>query len=296
MHLIALLAGIVTCDADATADEPPMLVNQGLSGSWYEPATSGQGFALEVVPSSNTMVAYWYTYLQGGNGREWYFSQGSINGDTTNLLVYRAEGGVFDQPDPVLLEEVGTLNLTFTDCLTVEAEYVIEADDFSGIIPLQRLTPDIRCESLRAAAHSTFVTNVERWLDAQGLWLFEGCVELGASESHGDERFWFEGATLRFEIEHFNMAGCQGQIDLQEMSFEMTRVGHAMALLDGQSVISNRVVLKDSTNGQEVKQTFYFEQVGDVDRMAHGNFDSGNDLSGYPREFHNLAFEFQPGE
>ena len=150
-----------------------------------------------------------------------------------------------------------------------------------------RSLPALIHESARSGDVSPF---------AQGLWLFEGCVDLGANESHGDERFWFEGNQLRFEIEHYNQAGCQGPMDLQEMRFEVNRVGHGLALYDGQPVIANRTELIDPDSGEEVKQIWYFDDSGDVPRMAHGNFSSGNDILGYPREFHTETFTFQVEE
>ena len=50
----------------APAQLPPMVVNYGLAGSWFEPETSGQGVIFDIVPSVNQMAAYWFTYPESG--------------------------------------------------------------------------------------------------------------------------------------------------------------------------------------------------------------------------------------
>ena len=73
--------------AQASAEAPPMLINLGAGGGWYEPATNGQGFALDVVPESNQLVAYWFTYPETAGGREWYVALYDI-GDLTREPAY----------------------------------------------------------------------------------------------------------------------------------------------------------------------------------------------------------------
>jgi len=70
---------LVSISSIAGAEEPPMLINFGVSGSWYEPATSGQGFVFDVTPSNNLMAAYWFTFPVEGGEREWYLAAGVIN-------------------------------------------------------------------------------------------------------------------------------------------------------------------------------------------------------------------------
>jgi len=77
---------------------------QGLTGSWYEPATSGQGFEVEVFPDfvgpgvGLTQVS-WFTFdtVSGGADRQrWYTLSGSVqNGQpTASLTIYRNSGGI----------------------------------------------------------------------------------------------------------------------------------------------------------------------------------------------------------
>ena len=66
---------LVSISGIAGAEEPPMLINFGVSGSWYEPTTSGQGFVFDVAPSNNLIAAYWFTFPVEGGEREWYLKQ-----------------------------------------------------------------------------------------------------------------------------------------------------------------------------------------------------------------------------
>ncbi len=271
-----------------------MVISHGVSGSWFNPATDGQGFVFDIVPASNTLVAYWFTYNGAGDGREWYIAVGDISGAAANIVVYRVEDGVFDQATAVREVEWGSASVVFSDCTHANLDYQSDLDGVGGIIPLQRLTLDVSCLDTLKQAHITFVTQSNSWLDAQGSWLFEGCVELGPSESHGRELFWFDGAALSFEIDHYNSSSCQGPMDVQSMSFELIRVDKTTAILDGDAVIANRVLLKDTTSSEVVKQIFYFDVSDDTARMAHGNFNATLDAEGYPAELHNPVFLQQP--
>lgn len=45
-------------------------LNQGLSGAWFNPTTSGQGFAVEVNPVNRVIDGGWYTYSEDGSGEQ----------------------------------------------------------------------------------------------------------------------------------------------------------------------------------------------------------------------------------
>ena len=168
-----------------------MVISHAVGGSWYEPATDGQGLILEVVPSTNTLVAYWFTYTPGGDARDWFVAQGDISGPQAALTVYAASGGVFDQPSDVAVIPWGSATVRFDDCSHATFEYASLGAGASGEILLQRLTPEVSCPATLAAAQTTFVTHDNAWLSAEGNWYFEGCVPLGANESHGAEVFIF---------------------------------------------------------------------------------------------------------
>ena len=271
-----------------------MVINHGVSGSWYEPATDGQGFSIETVPASNTMVAYWYTYTITGDGPAWFIAIGDISGATASLTVYETDGGIFDTPSEVSTTPVGSAELVFNDCTSATLDYESSVVTASGSIPLTRLTPDVNCAQSLAAAQTTFVTRQNSWIDGQGEWVFEGCVELGASESHGDELFVFSEDTLHFEIDRYDTADCSGPRTLWIMDFRVERVDKHSSMLDGQEVITNGVVLVDAVSGDQTKQVFYFDVSGPIPLMTHGTLDSPPDAEGFPSELPELFFELSP--
>ena len=248
------------------------------------------GAVVEAVPASNSLVAYWFTYTPAGDARDWLVAQGDISGPEAALTVYQASGGVFDQPSQVALNPWGEATVRFTDCTNAVFDYASTGGDATGQILLQRLSPDVDCQATLAAAQTTFVTHRNAWLSAEGDWFFEGCVQLGDSESHGAEVFSFAEDTLHFEIENYASTDCSGPMTLQVMDFQVQRMDKQLATLDGEPVIANRVSLVDPDSGQSVKQLFYFDDRGQSVRMTHGILDGPQDEDGFPAELHTLFF------
>ncbi len=60
---LARLTPNVTCSASAAR---PTNSDFALSGNWFDPATSGQGFAIEVNPVAPILFFSWYTYAANG--------------------------------------------------------------------------------------------------------------------------------------------------------------------------------------------------------------------------------------
>jgi hypothetical protein len=111
------------------------------SGNWFNPATSGQGLVIDVVPSQTTIVATWYTYApqseaQSGEASErWFYIQaGYTPGDLnlTGLPIYAAHGGAFDDPKPISFTQVGTADMTFTSCEAMTLHYAFTQGEFAG--------------------------------------------------------------------------------------------------------------------------------------------------------------------
>ena len=85
----------------------PDLNQHGLTGSWYEPATSGQGIEVEVYPDlssgmGSTFVS-WFTYdaVSGGaDHQRWYTAYGPVVTGQPNALltIYQNTGGNFNAP------------------------------------------------------------------------------------------------------------------------------------------------------------------------------------------------------
>jgi plastocyanin len=125
-------------------------INQGIGGAWYEPATAGQGFVLDVEPASRFLFVAWFTYdvpaagnapKLGAPEHRWFTAQGTYNGDTADLQVFQTSGGAFDVPRTTTTAAVGTLQLRFDSCTAGRATYAIPSAGLNGEIALQRAIP-----------------------------------------------------------------------------------------------------------------------------------------------------------
>ena len=148
-------------------------INPGLNGSWFDPATTGQGFFLEVFPDIPLVFLAWFTYdttqpagIQsnrtenpleklfaaqvGDDNHRWLTAQGPFDGNTANLNVTLTTGGLFDDPAPVTNTPEGTITLTFEDCTKGTVDYDFTAAGISGSVPISRPANDnvALCESL----------------------------------------------------------------------------------------------------------------------------------------------------
>lgn len=106
------------------------------NGAWYNPATDGQGFNLE-IQENGSVVSFWYTYTEDGRQR-WFLLQGQVVDGVGEMTIYETSGGVFLQNDPYTLAEWGTGRIFATDCNHLTIEF--ESDEISTSIPLTRLT------------------------------------------------------------------------------------------------------------------------------------------------------------
>ena len=118
-------------------------ITPGMTGSWYNPAQSGQGFNIEVM-ANNTFIAFWYVFDAAGNDL-WLTGIGSYSGDTTTLAMTQTNGGAFPpafDPTKIVRTPWGTLSLQFSDCNHGSATW--QPNDTthfaSGTMPIQRLT------------------------------------------------------------------------------------------------------------------------------------------------------------
>jgi hypothetical protein len=149
---ISRLTPNVTCTP--TGDNSATPGNYLLSGNWYDPNTSGQGFIFDVSPSISNLFAAWYTFLPHGQqtggppSQEWYTIQvgGFLNGSTSisNAPIYETSGGIFNNPQAVSSTQVGTANITFTSCAAMTLAYNFTGgvnQGLSGSINLQRIGP-----------------------------------------------------------------------------------------------------------------------------------------------------------
>lgn len=126
------------------AGESGFVIDAGIMGAWFDPETSGQGFSLEVVPSQNQLVAYWFTYSADGSMQQWMVGVGDINNSSASMDMIIPQGGALDQPIAPQTPVWGSATFRFDSCTRGEVEYTSEANG-SGLIKLTRLTPVVSC-------------------------------------------------------------------------------------------------------------------------------------------------------
>jgi len=130
------------------------LDQHGLTGSWYNPSTSGQGFEFDVTADSvaagqGSLFGGWFTHdTTAAGGRRWYTLQGNVASATPTaaLTIYATTGGNFAAAPKVSATAVGTATLRFLDCMHGVFTYSFsDGSNRSGTIPLSRLTPNTTC-------------------------------------------------------------------------------------------------------------------------------------------------------
>lgn len=147
---------------------PTFEINPGLSGAWFNPATSGQGWLVDVIeraPGLELFVA-WFTYdinpppsdeTDGFGSRQnrWYTAFGSVSGDTAVLDISLNSGGVFNDPRETTVESVGSMTIQFSDCTNAQLSFDFEAsDDNDGSVAITRLSPDVFCQAIADQAQA----------------------------------------------------------------------------------------------------------------------------------------------
>ena len=141
----------------AASPNPLDLGQHGLTGSWYQAATGGQGIEVEVFanPSSGTGSAFvsWFTYDTAAGGAErqrWYTAQGPVVTGQPNaaLTIYQNTGGNFNAPPATNAQAVGTATLSFDTCSSGQLSFTFtDGTGRTGTIPLTRLTQNVTCST-----------------------------------------------------------------------------------------------------------------------------------------------------
>jgi hypothetical protein len=130
---------------------------QGLTGSWYQAATSGQGIELEVfkdfvAAGTGFLQGSWFTFdaaaSGGGDHNRWYTFGGNVvaGASSATLPLYQNVGGNFNAPPVTSAMQVGQVTISFGDCATALFDYTFtDGSNRSGTEPLTRLTPNVLC-------------------------------------------------------------------------------------------------------------------------------------------------------
>jgi hypothetical protein len=148
---------------DANEAQPLVDMNVGLNDAWYNIATDGQGFFINVFPSIGYISLAWFTYDTerppedvtanlGEPGHRWLTALGTYNDNQAVMEISITSGGVFDTPTEVTEVSDGTMVLTFSDCENGTIEYDIPSINQQGTVPIQRVVGDniALCETLNS--------------------------------------------------------------------------------------------------------------------------------------------------
>ncbi|HVT33778.1 MAG TPA: S53 family peptidase [Rhodanobacteraceae bacterium] len=137
------------------ASAPAVNLDQaGLSGSWYNPSTGGQGIVMQVVPDlygagEGLLFGGWFTFdATAAGGQRWYSVQGTVSAASASatMPIYISEGGNFDAPPAVGVTPVGEATFAFADCTHGTLSYVFtDGSQRNGEIPLARLGANVAC-------------------------------------------------------------------------------------------------------------------------------------------------------
>ncbi len=167
---LAALVSVLSASTPAGA-QSSILQPSDLSGAWYDPAASGQGFMVDLSPNSDgTASAFggWFTFTFEGALNEaypiWFSFQGKVSfGELPAFVdIYYTEAGKFDSGPKVSPTKVGQGSLVFADCTHATFSYNVSAsmlntprDSVSGSIQLVRLSSDAGCSQSSPAVKSS---------------------------------------------------------------------------------------------------------------------------------------------
>ena len=136
-----------------TLDDAIPIAQEGLTGTWYNPDTSGQGFEFVIDPGTSggngSLFGAWFTYdvdAGGPDSQRWFSLQATFgpNDASANVTIYQNVGGNFDAPPSTTAVAVGTGTLTFFSCESGLFTYSFDGG-LEGSIPIRNLLPNVEC-------------------------------------------------------------------------------------------------------------------------------------------------------
>jgi len=142
----------------------------GESGTWFDPDSNGQGFALQWLTQDEALIT-WYTYDSQGN-QYWMVGNGARDGDDIYFETLHSTKGArfgdeFD-PDDVELIDWGSLRLSLS-CGSGTADFHSELEEFgSGSLQLTRLTAidGLPCPWVPPALNDIYNVDIEVVVDS----------------------------------------------------------------------------------------------------------------------------------
>lgn len=114
-------------------------VDSTFSGLWYDPARSGEGIELEILPNDKALV-YFFTYPPSGvaGKQTWLFGMGDVVGNGIEFADVRL--GARDAAGAVSSQHWGRFALTFDSCSSGGMRWDGPAGWGSMEVPLRRLS------------------------------------------------------------------------------------------------------------------------------------------------------------
>ncbi|MBD8525074.1 DUF1800 domain-containing protein [Pseudomarimonas arenosa] len=119
-------------------------IGADISGTFFDPAQSGQGFIVEHIDlgGSPGLAVSWFTYREGR--QVWLFGVGPVTGASAAIPLSISRGADFPPrfvPSEALIEPWGTLTLAFTSTDAGTASWISSYAGFNnGSQPISRLT------------------------------------------------------------------------------------------------------------------------------------------------------------
>lgn len=116
-------------------------ITSDFTGAWFNPATDGQGFIIQVL-FNERLGAYWFTMDNAGD-QLYGLGVGEIDGDEATVDLLSPSGASFSAFDPadVQLQALATVTFEFDSCTTGLASWVSTNPEIgSGSMPIQRIT------------------------------------------------------------------------------------------------------------------------------------------------------------
>ncbi|HWZ72928.1 MAG TPA: hypothetical protein VN326_15840 [Casimicrobiaceae bacterium] len=175
----AMIPNVATNFAGASASVTASVVDlnqHGLTGSWYEAVTGGQGLEVEIFPdrSPGTGLAQvsWFTYdsvIGGADHQRWYTLSGPVVSGQPNaaLTILQNTGGNFNAPPITNAQVVGTATLSFDTCTSGQLSYSFsDGTGRTGSIPLTRLTQNVTCSTTSARPTNADFALSGNWYNA----------------------------------------------------------------------------------------------------------------------------------
>lgn len=133
------LTGIAGHDCHGIGRNSNVLLS-GVSGSWYEPSRSGEGFVIEIIGPESVLL-FWFTFDDKG-AQAWHFGTGSVASGVLSIdSLVTTQGGKFgEQFDPANVERIdwGQLQIQI-ECDRLDYQYTSRFAG-SGARSMQQLT------------------------------------------------------------------------------------------------------------------------------------------------------------